>query len=196
MPLVPREFVNVDMRDLKVALVERSRADRVSVSSLVREFVATGLGREKADVSADLVLSLVPARTVKLSIRISAAEATQLAEGAARAGLSRPAYLAELIARPPRIISSSMRSEQRQLLAATNAELSTLSRNIRHLATLLSGNSWQAAQEYTGMLDTIALDIRRHLTLSSALMGEMHPRRSPSSARPEKARSRGGESHG
>lgn len=196
MSLVPNEFVTVDMRDLKVALIERSRMTRMSVSSLVRNFVATGLGREKKSVSADLALARNPLRTVKLSIRISAAEAMQLSEGATRAGLSRPAYLAELIARPPQIISSVMRSEQLALVAATNAELSTLSRNLRHLTTLLSRSSWQAAHEYRGMLDTMAGNVRRHLSLSSALLGEMRPRRSLLSVRSQSADRRGGERRG
>ena len=183
---VPHEFVTVEMRDLKVALLERSRADRVSVSRLVRDFVAAGLGRETADASPGRDPGLDRTRTVKLSIRISAGEAMRLSEGARRAGLSRPAYLAQLIDRPPQIVTSEMRSRQLALVATANAELSTLARNLRHLATLLSRGSWLAAEAYRGMLDSLTVDVRRHLSMSAALLDEARPRRASAAARPRR----------
>lgn len=88
--------------------------------------------------------------------------------------------MSELLAGAPGGVTRATRSEQLAALAATNAELSTLNRNLRHLATLLGQGSVRAAQEYRGMLATIAADVRRHLSLASALMAEMRSRRLPS----------------
>ena len=76
------DFVTVDMRGLKAALVSRAQAERVSVSVLVRAAVARDLG-----VAADGEASPMDepagrpssATSVKLSIRMTADEARQLA---------------------------------------------------------------------------------------------------------------------
>lgn len=149
------------MRGLKGALIERSRADRVSVSSLVRDFVASGLGRGGTSESPHPWEGVRSTARVRLSIRVSAAEAQQFAEGATRAGLSHAAYLAELVAGASLGVATVTRAEQMASLAATNAELSTLSRNVRHLATLLSRGSVQEARVYSAMLNTIVADVRR-----------------------------------
>jgi hypothetical protein len=177
MASVPHEFVTVDMRHLKVALIERSRTARVSVSSLVRAFVAIGLGLPSEGSSTDSQALLPRTKIVKLSIRMPAADARRIADGARHAGLSRAAYLAELLAGVPEGPSSATRSEQLALLAFSNAELSTLSRNLRHLVLLLNRGSGEAAKEYTRMLNSIAGDVRRHLSLSSALLTEVRSRR-------------------
>ena len=71
------DFVTVDMRGLKVALVSRAQAERVSVSAVVRRAVQRELGL--ADAPAEREASAFPAAsTVKLSIRLTSAEADQL----------------------------------------------------------------------------------------------------------------------
>ena len=179
MPSVPPEFVTVDMRGLKTVLIERSRSERVSVSSLVRTLVASGLQQTGEGVLLERSSDLPRAPKSKLSIRVSPAEARQFVDGARQAGISQAAHLSELLAGAPSGVTRATRSEQLAALAATNAELSTLNRNLRHLATLLGQGSVRAAQEYRGMLVTIAGDVRRHLTLASALMAEMRSRRLP-----------------
>jgi hypothetical protein len=62
------------------------------------------------------------------------------------------------------------------LLAATNAELSTLSRNVRHLATLLSRGSVQEARVYSALLNTIAADVRRHLSVAASVLADVRTR--------------------
>ena len=175
------------MRDLKVALIERSRAERVSVSSLVRAYVATGLGRSSVRGPVAAGPALRPMSVVKLSIRMPAAEAGRIAEGARQAGISRAAYLAELVFGAPQGVSSATRSEQVAMLASTNAELATLGRNVRHLATLISQGSGEAALHYKGMLNTITVEVRRHLSVSSAVLADLRSRRLPASPPHRKA---------
>jgi hypothetical protein len=90
------DFVSVDMRGLKAALVARAQAQRVSVSVLVRRAVTRDLELEEpcatqaCDAAKDLATSDA---IVKLSIRLKAAEAERLDTGARSAGLSRGAFL-------------------------------------------------------------------------------------------------------
>ena len=173
------DFVTVDMRGLKTALVARAQAEQVSVSVLVRGAVARDLG-----LAADGVASRMDeaterpssATTVKLSIRMSAEDARQLAAGARAAGLSRGAYLAGLIANVPVLSAGSGRTEHIAALMASCAELSTLSRNVHRLTALLRQANVEPARPYREMLDTLAGDVRRHLELAARALADLQPR--------------------
>jgi hypothetical protein len=174
------DFVTVDMRGLKAALVARAQVERVSVSVLVRSAVARDLGlaagRETSRIDA---LTAGPAGTgsVKLSIRMSAKEARQLAAGAHAAGLSRGAYLAGLIANVPVLSAGGCRTAHIATLIASCAELSTLSRNIHGLTALLRQANVEPARPYREMLDTLAGDVRRHLELAARVLADLQPQR-------------------
>lgn len=174
------DFVTVNMRGLKAALVARAQAERVSVSIVVRDAVARLLAMHQ---SADELMAapsrdVVMRRTmVKLSIRLTADEARQLAAGARAVGLSRGAYLAGLVNGIPVVAGGATCSEHLAALVASNAELTTLTRSIRHLTALLSQGDVRAAQEYRRLLDTLCGDIRRHVTLASNALADLQPRR-------------------
>lgn len=178
-------FITVDMRGLKAALVARAQADRVSVSVLVRSAVARDLGLA-ADGEASRIDAPAArpssAASVKLSIRMSAEEARQLAEGARAARLSRGAYLAGLIANVPVLSSGGGRGEHIASLMASCAELSTLSRNVHRLTALLRQVNVEPARPYRAMLDTLAGDVRRHLELAARVLADLQPQ--SRSARP------------
>jgi len=177
MNTVPHEFVTVDMRGLKAALVARARERKVSVSVVVRDAVARALPSEQAALeasrpSADME---VPARTVKVSIRLTTNEVRRLDESAIAAGLARAAFLSGLI-EGVNVLSSGSRRDHLAALISSNAELATLSRNIRHLADLLRRSESRAAQQYRGMLDTLAGDVNRHLSLAGDVLTQMLPK--------------------
>lgn len=172
------DFVTVDMRGLKAALVARAKAERVSVSVLVRGAVARDLGLAlDGDVNRMDEPTGRPssATTVKLSIRLSAEEARQLAAGALAAGLSRGAYLAGLIANVPVLSAVGGRSEHIAALMASCAELSTLSLNVHRLTALLRQADVEPARPYRAMLDTLAGDVRRHLELAAHVLADLQP---------------------
>ncbi|MBE2241928.1 MAG: hypothetical protein IAE86_04175, partial [Burkholderiaceae bacterium] len=127
------DFVTVDMRGLKAALVARAQAERVSVSVLVRGAVERELElvNSSGDFEAAKRASVAAGSIVKLSIRLTSAEAEQLDAGARRAGLSRGAFLAGLLANVPSLSGgAASRPDCIAALTASSAELSTLSRNI------------------------------------------------------------------
>ncbi len=170
------EFVTADMRGLKAALLARAQAERVSVSVVVRRAVACELGRvNAADEPGRADRHAVPARSVvKLSIRLTRAEAEQLDAGARRAGLSRGAFLAGLVSS----IASMTGAHARRLdylaaLTASSAELSTLSRNLHQLAGLLRNGDVPAALEYRRKLETLGDEVRTHLRLAAGALAEL-----------------------
>ncbi len=174
------EFVTVDMRGLKAALVARAHNERVSVSLVVRRAVERELRLVDAVREPDAESTVArSASTVKLSIRFTSMEAQQLTSGARRAGLSRGAYLAGLLVGAPSLDAGS--ASRPECLAALNgscAELSTLSRNLHHLTALLRQGQVTAAREYRAMLDTIGGDVRQHLQMAAGLLAELRPPRS------------------
>jgi hypothetical protein len=178
------DFVTVDMRGLKAALVARAQAQRVSVSVLVRGAVARELGLDKArvDHQAASANATSSSASVKLSIRMAPDEAEQLAAGARAAGLSRGAYLSGLIANVPVLTSGANRTDHIATLVASSAELSTLSRNIHHLTSLLREGNVRPALAYRDMLDTLAGEVRRHLMLAASVLADLRPRSRSSDA--------------
>lgn len=180
------DFVTVEMRGLKAALVARAQAQRVSVSELVRGAVARDLGLSVVNGAPQCVE--VPQRvgfgtSVKLSIRMTAEEAGQLAAGARSAGLSRGAYLAGLVAHVPVLTAGVSRVEHIAVLSESTAELATLSRNLYQLSTQLRRDADESTVPLRLMLDTLARDVRQHLDLASIALADLQPRR-PANAEP------------
>ncbi len=177
---VSHDFVSVDMRGLKAALVARAQALRVSVSSIVRSAVACHLGLEGAAAPSRPEAEPITTNTVKLSIRLSPAEAAQLADGARAAGMSRGAYVAGLVGSVPVL---SRRADHVAALTASCAELATLRRNIHHLTLLLRQNSVWAAEQYREMLDSLAVEVRRHLRIAADALADLRPKHATSKPR-------------
>lgn len=172
------DFVTVEMRGLKAALVARARAERVSVSVLVRGAVARDFGpafecQPRHDEKS--IGSASGGASVKLSIRMTSDEARQLDAGARSAGLSRGAYLAGLVGNVPALATGGGRAEHIRALTASSAELATLSRNIHRLTALLRQANVEPARPYREMLETLAGDVRSHLELAARALADLRP---------------------
>jgi hypothetical protein len=187
------DFVTADLRGLKAALVARARAKGVSVSAALRRAVERELGFVAPAEREPSMLPHDPAcSTVKLSIRLARVEAEQLAAGARQAGLSRGAYLAGLLAGDPTLAGgTASRPDRLAALNASCAELSTLGRDLHHLASLLRQGQVKAAMEYRGMLDTLDADVREHLALAAGLLAELRPARPTRVAQQQRPRPAG-----
>jgi hypothetical protein len=112
-------------------------------------------------------------RSTKLSIRLTATEAQQLRARAQADGASMGAVLTGLEAGIPALGSGANRADFLAALIESSAELSTLSRNIHHLAVLLRQGSAQAAREYRAMLEGLTGEVRAHLQMLSATLAEL-----------------------
>ena len=72
--------------------------------------------------------------------------------------------------------AGASRTDHIATLVASCAELSTLSRNIHRLTALLRQGNVQPALEYRAMLDTLAGDVRRHLSMAARVLDDLQPR--------------------
>ena len=151
------DFATVDMRDLKAALVERARSERVSVSVVVRRAVAREMDAADLDERSPVVPEV--SRSTKVSIRLTAAEARLLRARAQSDGVSMGALLAALAAEIQEPGPIPNRAVLLAALVASSAELSTLNCNVHHLVMLLRQGSGQAAREYRDMLDGLTGDV-------------------------------------
>jgi len=115
-------------------------------------------------------------------MRMSRAEEAATLDAACRAGLTPGAIRRRAGGGRARAVRRSNRADHIAALIASSGELSTLSRNIRHLTRLLREGNVRAALEYRDMLATLDGDIRGHLTLASAVLADLRPRRPTSVA--------------
>ena len=110
------------------------------------------------------------AARVRVSLRLTQQEAAELSAGAAVAGLSLGRYAVALMRNGRQPESAVVREGRIAALIRSNAEMSTLSRNVAGLAGLLRQGSVSAAKEYYRLLETLSGDIRSHLVLASGLL--------------------------
>lgn len=173
-----RDRISVDLGALKAPLFERARASGISPSGMVRDALIEALGQtELSSPDRPAACVLLPTEDrARLSLRMSRAEASATLMAARRAGLSPGAYVAGLVADVPVLVSGANRNEYIAALIASSAELSTLSRNIHHLASLLRQGNVRPALEYRSMLDTLAGDVHDHLKLASRVLADLQPR--------------------
>ena len=173
-----RDRISVDLRGLKAPLFERARARGVSPSELVRDALVEALGQTDPS-SLDRVAAgarLPTEGRVRLSLRMSREEASATLAAARQAGLAPGAYVADLVAGVPALVGGASRDEHIAALIGSSAELSTLSRDIHHLTSLLRQGNVRAAQEYRERLDTLAGDVRSYLSLASGVLADLRPR--------------------
>jgi hypothetical protein len=177
MNTLSRDFVNVDMRGLKSALVAHARAQRLSVSVVVRDAVKVALSACNAPsrIGSDSTVEHGgEPRFVRISVKLTRAELRQLDDASGLAGLSRGSFLSGLIA-GVRVLSSGGRVHHVEALISSSSELSTLSRNLHHLTYLLRSAESGPATEYRRMLETLDADVRAHLDLAGNVLSALSP---------------------
>jgi len=180
-----RDRISVDLHGLKAMLVERSQALALSPSELVRKVLVKELGQPAGVESQPHRSHLVrPLGTrTRLCLRMHIDHAAATLEAARRVGMSPGEYVAGLVAGVPAILRGGGQRDHVVALTASNAELSTLSRNIYHLTHLLRQAEVGPALYYRDMLDTLSGDVRRHLALASGVLADLRPRHQPPNQR-------------
>ena len=181
-----RDRISVDLHSLKAVLFEQARARGVSPSGLVREALIDALGQsDSSGLDRTIRSAIVPtAGRVRLSLRMTREEVLAILAAARHAGMAPGAFVAGLVAGVPALANGTSRTDHLAALIASSAELSTLSRNIHHLTTLLRQGNVRPALVYREMLDALAGDVRRHLTLAASALADLRPR-SRSAERPK-----------
>jgi hypothetical protein len=172
-----RDRISVDLRGLKAALFGRAQTLGVSPSGLVRTTLAEALGhanqgKDEAPAARQLAGSV---ERVRLCLRMSRGHARAAVEAAQRAGLSTGDYIGALVANVPALVSGGSHMDFISALSASSAELSTLSRNVHRLTALLRQADVEPARQYREMLDTLTVDVRKHLELAAQVLADLQP---------------------
>ena len=176
-----RDRISVELHGLKAVLVEQSAALGLSPSALVRRALAKELGGSApAESQHALTSSVQPVgKRTRLCMRMGVDDAAATLHAARRAGMVPGDFVAGLVAGVPVALNGGARTDLVVALTASNAELSTLSRNVYHLADLLRQAQVGPALFYRAMLDTLSGDVRRHLALASGVLADLRPRALP-----------------
>lgn len=174
-----RDRLSVDLHGLKAALVERAKLAGTSPSGWVRATLAEALGgpAEPVTEARPPRLKARDVSRVRLTLRMSRTDASAVLAAARLAGQAPGDFVAELLAGQPVPMPASDRAETVGALIAACADLSTFSRNLSHLVSLLRQGAFRPAEEYRPMLTTLSIDVREHLDhVTRALVG-LQPRR-------------------
>jgi uncharacterized protein (DUF1778 family) len=174
-----RDRLSVDLHGLKAALLERARLAGTSPSGWVRATLAEALGGPAGPVAETRPprLEARAAGRVRLTLRMSRDDASAVLAAARSAGQAPGDFVANLLAMQPAPMPASDRAETVRALIASCAELSTFSRNLSHLVSLLRQGAFRPAEEYRPMLATLGTDVREHLDDFTRALAELQPRR-------------------
>ncbi len=174
-----RDRLSVDLHGLKAALVERARLAGTSPSGWVRAALAEALdgSAEPAREARAPRLQARDASRVRLTLRMSRADASAVLAAARLAGQPPGDFVVDLLAGQPAPMPAGDRAETVGALIAACAELSTFSRNLNHLVSLLRQGAFRPADEYRPMLTTLSIDVREHLDHLTRALVELQPRR-------------------
>ena len=176
MAVTAREYFTVDLRGLRAALAARAAHDEMTESDVLRSALARALGTERVAACGspkETAGGWPSASQVKLSVRLVRPAAVQLDHDARAAGLCRGAYLARLIQGAAPVASAADRVAMCAALNNSSEELGVMSRDIRHLTSLLRRGSVEAARSYTARHEALDRDVRAHLALAASVLADL-----------------------
>lgn len=174
-----RDRLSVDLHGLKAVLFERARLAGASPSGWVRATLAEALEGPAGPVDATRPprLEARAASRIRLTLRMSREDASAVLAAARAAGQAPGDFVANLLTVQPAPMPASDRAETVGALIASCAELSTFSRNLNHLGSLLRQGAFRPAEEYRPMLARLGTDVREHLDHFTRVITELQPRR-------------------
>ena len=173
-----RDRLSVDLHGLKAALLERARLAGTSPSSWVRATLAEALGSPARPIEGTPPprLEAHGVSRVRLTLRMPRDDASAVLLAARLAGQPPGDFVTDLLAGQPAPMPASDRADAIGALIASCAELSTFSRNLNHLVSLLRQGAFRPAEEYRPMLATLGADVREHLDHFTRAMADLRPR--------------------
>ena len=174
-----RDRLSVDLHGLKAALVERAKRAGTSPSGWVRATLAEALGGPPVPVGEARPprLKARDVSRVRLTLRMPRAEAAAVLAAARQAGRPPGDFVADMLAGQPSPMPASDRAETVGAMIAACAELSTFSRNLSHLVSLLRQGAFRPVEEYRPMMATLSQDVREHLDHVTRALVDLQPRR-------------------
>ena len=167
MALPSRDRVGVDLRSIGDAVRAAARARHSTVAAFVREALVEAIGRPST-LPEVIAAEFGRAEIVKLTLRLREPEALIL--NATGLGLSYGEYVARLVRQTPLPRPATERAADRAALMASSDNLAALSVDLGTFMRLLRMGKSAEVEKYRRRIETIDLDIRRHLDRVSVLI--------------------------
>ncbi len=164
-----RDRVGVDLRGIGGAVRAAARTRQITVAALAREALIEAIGRPST------LPEVVPADfgradIVKLTLRLRQPEAEALVLNAAGLGVSYGEYVGRLVRQTPLPMPAAERAADRAALMASSDNLAALSVDLAAFMRLLRMANSAEIEKYRRRIETVDLEIRRHLDRVSALI--------------------------
>jgi hypothetical protein len=153
----------------------------VSASAFVRLTLAAILAQADGTTPSAPTLARPrqDARTVKVTLRMSAAHVVALATEARAAEVSQGAYVAGLIDGAAPAPRAPNHAEAVATLARSTDQLAALGPDLNVLRRCLAPKSGLGPDDVRADLASIVNDLRRHLVVASTLVAALRPARRP-----------------
>jgi len=164
-----RDRVGVDLRDIGDAVRAAARARHSTVAAFARDALVEAIGRP-GTASERITAEFGETEIVKLTLRMRQHEAEALILSAGGLGLSYGEYVARLVTRVPLPRPAAERAADRAALMASSDNLAALSVDLAAFIRLLHRAKSAEAENYRHRIETVDLEIRRHLDRVSALI--------------------------
>jgi hypothetical protein len=163
-----RDRVGVDLRGIGDDVRAAARARHSTVAAFARDALVEALGRPPT--LPDCIAEVDRAEIVKLSLRMRHYEAEALILSAGGLGLSYGEYVARLVMQVPLPMPAAERAADRAALMASSDNLAALSVDLATFMRLLRTGKSDEVEKYRRRIETVDLEIRRHLDRVSALI--------------------------
>jgi len=169
MATTSRDRIGIDLRGIGDAVRAAARARQTTIAAFAREALVEAIGRPSTlpEVSAT---ESSRAEIVKLTLRMRQRDAEALNSNATHLGLSYGEYVARLVKQIPLPMPAAERAADRAALMISNDNLAALSVDLAALMRLLRMAKSAQVERYRRRIETVDLDIRRHLDRVSALI--------------------------
>jgi hypothetical protein len=169
MAATSRDRVGVDLRGIGDAVRAAASARHSTVAAFAREALVEAIGRPST-LPEGIAAEFGRSEIVKLTLRMRQPEAEALVLSATRLGLSYGEYVARLVREIPLPMPAAERAADRAALMASSDNLAALSVDLAAFMRLLRLGHSAEVEKYRRRIETVDLEIRRHLDRVSALI--------------------------
>jgi len=164
-----RDRVAVDLRGIGDAVRAAASARHSTVAAFTRDALVEAIGRPMT-ASERITAEFGETEIVKLTLRMRQHEAEALIISAGGLGLSYGEYVARLATQTPLPMPAAERAADRAALMASSDNLAALAVDLASFMRLHRMGKSAEAEKYRRRIETVDLEIRRHLDRVSALI--------------------------
>lgn len=165
-----RDRVTIDLFGIGDAVRSAAAAHTTSVAVFARRALIAALPNATAALQPHGLPSQEPGGTIKLSLRLSAADSAALATQAAALGLSQARLVALLIRHADLPMPAVQRRAERAALRTSNDQLAAIAADVSLFVRALSRPDLAALAPLRQRMLNLDVDIARHLQIAAALL--------------------------